>query len=66
MPLGWESSTKYMYAVKSAKFEGEAELGVENPRAPHPLYVTLNVSMLTWYLRCMVAMIGLFVNCPDA
>ena len=39
MPLGWEGNTKY--TVKSAKFEGENELGVGNPRAPHPLYEAL-------------------------
>ena len=42
MPLGWESNAKY--AVDSAKLEGGGklhELGVGNPRAPHPLYETL-------------------------
>ena len=37
MPLGWETNTKY--TVKSAKLEGETELGMGNPRAPHPLPV---------------------------
>ena len=42
MSLGWESSTKY--TVKSASLRGvETELGMGNPRAPHPLplYKTL-------------------------
>ena len=39
MPLGWETNAKY--TVESESLRGESKLGMGNPRAPHPLYETL-------------------------
>ena len=42
MPLGWETNTKY--TVESESLRGE--LGMGNPRAPHPLYESSNTACM--------------------
>ena len=39
MPLGWEGNIKYTVDLETRG--GGSKLGVGNPRAPHPLYETL-------------------------
>ena len=49
--MGWGNNTNY--TVESGKLfggGGEAELGVGNPRAPHPLYETLHVRTSYMYI----------------
>ena len=42
MPLAWKSIATYVYgSVSKYLEEGNFELGVGNPMAPHSLYVTL-------------------------
>ena len=42
---GWESTDKILYRrVSKGLGEGGFEIGVGNPRAPHPLYEALDVT----------------------